>query len=272
MRSLNVELAALMSDAGPEYVSHEAFDFCDEYVVQRILSVRYTPQMNGSAERVFGVHIPRARTMIAESGLTKRAYALAFQYSLWGYNRSYVKSIGCRPVDRLPHPHFEDLHLSRAFGSRVWARQPDVHLEDKMSPVARPGVFVGMSELYKGYIVYYPDTHEFEAAVHCDFDEGSMPLLTHPQDELPHAPLPAVAPLPETPRLEAIRFEPPVFTPEPTDGLPSPPRLLHGSPATEDGTGGRQAERPLDVEPVAMPWEDESTHGLPLCAHAWGRG
>ena len=54
MRSLNVELAALMSDAGPEYVSHDAFDFCDDYAVRRILSVRYVPQMNGSAERVFG--------------------------------------------------------------------------------------------------------------------------------------------------------------------------------------------------------------------------
>ena len=30
MRSLNVDPAAWASDGGPEYVSHEAFDFCDE--------------------------------------------------------------------------------------------------------------------------------------------------------------------------------------------------------------------------------------------------
>ena len=82
MRALNVELAAWQSDGGPEYVSSEAFDFCDEHAIQRLVSVRYTPESNGTAERVFGVHIPRARSMIAAAGMTKRAYALAFQYSL----------------------------------------------------------------------------------------------------------------------------------------------------------------------------------------------
>ena len=132
MRANGVEPAALQSDAGPEYVSSEAFDFCDEHAVQRILSVRYTPQQNGVAESVFRVYIPRARAALHASGLPKRAYALALQHALWVGNRTHSRSLGCRPVDKLPRPHYEDLHLARVFGCRVWARQPAVHVADKM--------------------------------------------------------------------------------------------------------------------------------------------
>ena len=34
-----------------------------------------------------------------------------------------------------------------------------------------------MSELYKGCIVYYPESHEFEAAVHCTYDASAFPHL-----------------------------------------------------------------------------------------------
>ena len=148
MRRLGVEPAALQSDAGPEYVSREAFDFCDKHAVNRILSVRYTPQQNGVAESVFRVYVPRARAVLHASGLPKRVYALAFQHAIWVRNRTYSRSLGGRPVDRLPHPHYADIHLARVFGCRVWARQPDVHVGDKMDPVARAGVHVGMSEVF----------------------------------------------------------------------------------------------------------------------------
>ena len=80
-----------------------------------------------------------------------------------------------------------------------------------------------MSELYKGYIVYYADTHEFESALHCDFDERTTPLLLRPQDELPHAPLPPVVPLPPEPELETVVFSLPERTPTPGAGLARAP-------------------------------------------------
>jgi hypothetical protein len=155
-----------LSDGGPEYVSAEAFDFCDDHALQRLLSVRYTPTQNGSAESVFGVHIPRARAAIRACGGVKELWALAVQYSVWLSNRSWNAKLGCAPFEMVPNPPPVDVHHRRPFGCRVWAHQPDINRPDKMSDTARAGVFVGMSELYKGVIVYYPEDHSFEAVSH----------------------------------------------------------------------------------------------------------
>ena len=54
MRTLGVTVfTEWMSDGGPEYVSHDAFDFCDEHALHRLVSVRYSPQQNGVAESLF---------------------------------------------------------------------------------------------------------------------------------------------------------------------------------------------------------------------------
>ena len=184
------------SDGGPEYVSNEAFEFCDEHAIQRLLSVRYVPTGNGVAESVFRVHIPRARAACRGAGLVPEAYALAFQHSLWLSNRSWSKQLGGRPFDRVPNPPpHSEVHRSAPFGCRMWAHQPAVNVADKMADTARAGVFVGMSELYKGVICYYPQTHTFEPCIHVKYDKWSMPLKDAVPPERPEA-LPVPSPLP----------------------------------------------------------------------------
>ena len=117
MRKLGVEiLAEWASDGGAEYVSHEAFDFCDEHGIQRLLSVRYVPQSNGVAESVFRVYIPRTRAALDHGALPKRAYALGFQYCLWLSNRTWAKQLGCRPFDKLPNPPECDIAHAHSLG------------------------------------------------------------------------------------------------------------------------------------------------------------
>ena len=221
MRTLGVELSGeWMSDGGPEYVSKEAFDFCDEHAIQRLLSVRYTPAQNGVAESMFRVHVPRARAALGASGLPKAAYALGMQYSMWLSNRSFSKSLGFRPFDRVPHPPPVDLHHARTLGCRVWAHQPDVDRPDKMSASARAGVFVGMSEIYKGYIVYYPDTQEFDACIHAKFDQSQLPMLDARYPDPPPRPPPPPSALPPVHVRERVRAPTiPRVPPPPADHL-----------------------------------------------------
>ena len=54
----------------------------------------------------------------------------------------------------------------------------------------------------------------------------------------------------EAPLVEAIQFEPPAFTPPPTEGIPGPPRLIRGPEETEVRPEGRRPARFDDVEPV----------------------
>ena len=50
LRSLGVTVVGeILSDGAPEFVSRAFFDFCDEHALQRLLSVRYCPQLNGKA-------------------------------------------------------------------------------------------------------------------------------------------------------------------------------------------------------------------------------
>ena len=146
MRSHGVELSGTwVSDGGPEYVSREAYDFCDDHALQRLLSVRYTPQQNGGAESAFLVHVPLARAALRSGGLPKQAWALALQYSAWLSNRTQSKRLGCAPLQRLPNPPALDLHHARPMGCRVWAHQPSVHVEGAMDDTSRAGIFVGLS-------------------------------------------------------------------------------------------------------------------------------
>ena len=92
-----------------------------------------------------------------------------------------------------------------------------------MDPIARAGVHVGMSEIFKGYIIYYPDTLEFEAAIHCDFDEAVFPMREASHPEPPLLPLPVASLLPPVAEPCRLRFEPPDRVPPPEGGMPSPP-------------------------------------------------
>ena len=90
----------------------------------------------------------------------------------------------------------DDLHHAKPFGCRMWVHQPDVDRGDKMDDTARAAVFSGMSEIYKGYIGYYPDTGEFCADINCTFAVDRYPVLEAMPPARPPADLPPVTPLP----------------------------------------------------------------------------
>jgi transposase InsO family protein len=160
MRSYGVSVfGTLQSDQGPEYVSEEAFDFCDEHAINRLLSVRYTAPQNGTAEAVFGVYVPRTRAILRAAGMEKRFWALAFSHAVWVGNRTHSSAIDGCPISRLPHPPAGNLlRHAREFGCTVYAHQPKIDRPHKMSDTARKGVVCGCDEMYKGWVVYYPET------------------------------------------------------------------------------------------------------------------
>ena len=110
MRSYGVfTFGTLQSDQGPEYVSEEAFEFCDEHAINRLLSIRYTAPQNGTAEAVFGVFIPRTRAILRAAGMDQRFWALGFSHAVWVGNRThrlvyrmYADLSLAQPTDRQP--------------------------------------------------------------------------------------------------------------------------------------------------------------------------
>ena len=83
-----------------------------------------------------------------------------------------------------------------------------------MDETARSMIFVGMSELYKGYILYDPATGGFETAIHCVFRRDQYPLRADTVGPV-DPPMPPVLPLPPVHRQELIEFVRPPPVPEP---------------------------------------------------------
>ena len=98
-----------------------------------------------------------------------------------------------------------------------------------------------MSEIYKGYIIYYPETQEFESAIHCDFDDGTYPLRAMLPAPPPLTPLPQPSPLPPVHTQEAIRFPvlPPVGPPSQRQGVTAP---FGATPTTGAGPQNGQVQ------------------------------
>jgi hypothetical protein len=241
------------SDGGPEYVSDEAFDFCDEHAIQRLLSVRYVPTGNGVAESAFRVYIPRSRAACRGSGAPKEAYALAYQHSLWLANRTWSKQLGGRPFDRVPSPPPASVEqfMDKPFGCRMWAHLPHVNVPHKMADTAREGCFMGMSEIYKGVVFYDPLTHDFDASIHARFDPGVMPMLDMTPPPSDPAPLPPSLPLPPLFVPSTVPVVAPVIPPVPALALPLPTPAR--PPVLAAPRGRPPARRPMFAPSLLLP-------------------
>ena len=241
------------SDGGPEYVSDEAFDFCDEFAIQRLLSVRYVPTGNGVAESCFRVYIPRARAACRACGAPKEAYALAYQHALWLANRTWSKQLGGTPFSKVPSPPpaSVDQFKSKPFGCRMWAHLPHVNVPHKMADTAREGVFMGMSEIYKGVIFYCPLTHDFDASIFAKFDPGVMPMLALVKPPADPSPLPLPLPLPPlfVPSTDPIVAPIILPVPLPMDTPARPP--VHAAPR-ERAVSMRPLFAPLLLPPAPL--------------------
>jgi hypothetical protein len=130
----------------------------------------------------------------------------------------------------------------------MWAHQPHIDVPDKMADTARAGIFVGMSELYKGYICYYPDTGEFEPVINAEFDPGVFPMLAYAASEKPVLPPPLPPSLPLPPLYVPVPLGKPEIAPVPLPQTqcppPTPERSTEMAPPIRDAAP-RDARRDL---------------------------
>lgn len=79
-------VSGLTTDQGPELVSHDAFDFMDEWAVLRALSCRYRQSQDGVAESVWRVAFMGVRaslnSCVSDRQLKRRLWALALHHSV----------------------------------------------------------------------------------------------------------------------------------------------------------------------------------------------
>ncbi|CAI7837523.1 unnamed protein product [Closterium sp. NIES-53] len=92
-REAGAKVKILRSDRGGEYMGKDLESFLEDKGITHQLSVPYTPQQNGAAERLNRTLIDLARAMLAHAQLDHTWWGAAVQYANWVKNRMGSKGL-----------------------------------------------------------------------------------------------------------------------------------------------------------------------------------
>ncbi|CAI7836100.1 unnamed protein product [Closterium sp. NIES-53] len=123
-REARAKVKILRPDRGGEYMGKDMESFFEDKGITYQLSVAYTPQQNGAAERLNQTLIDLARAMLAHAQLDHTWWGAAVQYANWVKNR-----MGSKGLER-KSPYF------------MWTRK------------AQWGIFLEVSERSKAWMLW----------------------------------------------------------------------------------------------------------------------
>ncbi|KAI5348478.1 hypothetical protein L3X38_001365 [Prunus dulcis] len=175
-------LKKLRSDRGGEYTSHEFLEYCNDLGMERQLTIAYSPQQNGIAERRNRTICEMARSMMTEKKLPVKFWAEAVGTAVYLQNRCNTTSV----TDKTPFEGFTGRkpgvkHL-RVFGSICYNHIPS-NLRQKFDDKASKGIFIGYGSCEKGYRIYNLQTEKIILSRSVVFDENKSWNWESKQDE-----------------------------------------------------------------------------------------
>uniref|UniRef100_W8AUM1 Retrovirus-related Pol polyprotein from transposon TNT 1-94 n=1 Tax=Ceratitis capitata TaxID=7213 RepID=W8AUM1_CERCA len=148
-RQTGKKLKILRSDNGTEFVNNAFDDFLKENGILRQLTVPYTPQQNGVAERMNRTLIEMARCMMLSAGAEESLWAEAVHTAAYLRNRSPTKALdGVTPYEAW-HGHKPTVAHLREFGSFAVALDKRQH--NKFKARGKEYTLVGYSDTSKAY-------------------------------------------------------------------------------------------------------------------------
>lgn len=166
------KLKTLRTDNGGEYLSTDFRSYLAENGIRHQLTVAYTPQQNGVAERMNRTLMNLVRSMLHQRNIDKRFWAEALSTAV--YIRNRVTSRGL-PANTTPHHIWmgcpPDLAHLRVFGSKCWYILPKQKVK-KLDPRAREGMMIGYSSASKAYKLWDPEDKKVVISRSVKFDEG----------------------------------------------------------------------------------------------------
>ncbi|KAM1362557.1 hypothetical protein ACFX2H_027362 [Malus domestica] len=86
-------IKVLRSDRGGEYTSTESDKFCQDIGLERQLTVSYTPQQNGVAERKNRTIVEMAKAMLHDEGMPQYLWGEAVNTTVYLMNRHPIVAV-----------------------------------------------------------------------------------------------------------------------------------------------------------------------------------
>jgi hypothetical protein len=138
-------ISIFRSDGGGEYKSLKVQEFFADSGIEHEVTPRYTPQLNGMAERLNRTLIDRVRCLLLSSGLNTSFWKDAMEYAVYIYNRTPHSGINYQ----IPWEVFHNMKLQRLpkfhiFGSICYYHVPK-ELRTKLMTKGKKGLFLGFT-------------------------------------------------------------------------------------------------------------------------------
>ncbi|CAL9010602.1 unnamed protein product, partial [Prunus brigantina] len=153
------KIKSLRSDRGGEFLSGEFNRFCEESGIQRQLTVAYSPQQNGVAERKNRTVVEMAKSMLHEKGVPYEFWAEAINTTVYLLNRCPTKALNkVTPFEAYTGRKPGIAHL-KIFGSPCHMLIPSA-LRHKLEENSHKCIFVGYGLCEKGYRLFDPSTRK----------------------------------------------------------------------------------------------------------------
>lgn len=166
------EVQALRTDNGGEYLSNEFKSYIMEHGIQHQLTVAYTPQQNGVAERMNRTLMDCVRSLLLTAKVDKKFWAEALSTAVYIRNRVISRSL---PPNITPHHRWmgktPNVSHLRVFGSKCWYVIPK-HKLKKLDARSREGLMMGYSTQSKGYKIWDLESRKMIVSRDVTFNEN----------------------------------------------------------------------------------------------------
>lgn len=166
------KIKVLRSDNGKEYTSDQFREFLAHAGIEHQKTLSYSPQQNRVSERKNRSAMEMARCLLFEKELPKRFWAEAVNTAIYLQNRLPTKAVlGKTPFEAWFGYKPSVAHL-KVFGCLCYTWIPG-QKRGKLDSKAQVGVFVGYSNVSKGYRIYDPSTDKVYVSRDVKFNEAA---------------------------------------------------------------------------------------------------
>ena len=155
-KQTGLKIKRLRSDNGTEYCNGTFKAYLKNAGIIHETTVPYAPEQNGVSERANRTVIEKARTMLIDSGLSKKYWAEAVSASVYLKNRSPSAAIKDATPEELWTKKKVDISHLRIFGCIAYAHIPK-NFRKKLDSKSEQMIMIGYCESTKGYRLVKPN-------------------------------------------------------------------------------------------------------------------
>jgi transposase InsO family protein len=153
------KIKTVRSDNGTEYTSHYLEDFLKQEGIRHELTVEYTPQQNGVAERKNRSLVETARCLMIQSGLSASFWAEAILTANHIRNRCPSRSLGGEIPFKMWTRRTPIVSYFRKFGTTAFALDKTPG-KGKFDSRSKKCIFIGYSVQSKAYRLWDPEARK----------------------------------------------------------------------------------------------------------------